>query len=598
MSNFENNNSSDLSTKKGLVGFFMTPFYKLFALPKAILAILILGILGGLILGSVLLGFEVSKREIFPYELLSKVDRKLEQLVFSKLNDSTEIETALVQVVRRDGVVSEGAFDLQLKWGGALTSFGEDVLVLPYKGRVYAARSPETIHKTAIVAPDNNREAYEKDYKALSNKKGFGTPLARGRDYLRYNDILYYDTSAGRGLIISYTEYHPKDQCVTNTLANVLIDNSIKSVDEVEIAANDWKIFFRSKPCLPFKPKGVAMEGHMSSGRIILEAPSTIYLTSGDFGFDSIRSDGSALSQDPQADYGKVLAIDLVSGSKKIVSSGMRNMQGITQTKDGDIFIVDHGARGGDELNLVKPGRNFGWPLDGYGTLYSGQPLPGSSALGRHDRFDPPVIAWLPSIAVSGLATVSGFHDAWEGDLLVATMADQGLHRIRMVGNKVAYSERIEIGSRIRYVHQHNDGRIVLWTDNHELVFLTAENLQDQTKLLADYFETVDLNKENRQKLVAAIEGCAECHSFSPGQHTRSPGLNKIYRDKIGSTSYQGYSDALKNKGEYWTEDNLELFLSDPQKFASGSLMPAQIVNDPQLAKEVIEYLKYLDKKI
>ena len=175
--------------------------------------------------------------------------------------------------------------------------------------------------------------------------------------------------------------------------------------------------------------------------------------------------------------HGKMLSINVETGVADIVSSGLRNMQGLALTADGRLLSVEHGMRGGDELNLHRQGANFGWPLETYGTTYSKQPQPGADVVGRQERYERPVFAWVPSIAVSNLIVVQGFHPAWDGDLLVATLKDASLRRLRLVDNRVVYDEPIRIGAQVRYVHQHTDGRIVLWTDNQELIFLEAHDL-------------------------------------------------------------------------------------------------------------------------
>lgn len=91
-------------------------------------------------------GFEVSTRQTFPFELMSKIDRKLEQLFFSRIFQSTTIETILLQLHREDVTISDG-FEVQLQWGGGLTSFGEDVLVLRYSGDVLRRDPKMTVEK-------------------------------------------------------------------------------------------------------------------------------------------------------------------------------------------------------------------------------------------------------------------------------------------------------------------------------------------------------------------------------------------------------------------------------------------------------------------
>jgi len=539
-------------------------------------------------------GFEVGVRQIFPFQVLSKVDRKLEQLVFSRISQSSNIETTLIELQLESAIAASNT-KIGLVWGGGLTSYYDDVLVLRYAGDVFAASSPETMRKTAIQAPDNNRQAYQEAYGKLGEVWDHGSPEPRGANYLRYNDILFFNSEAWHGLIVSYVEYDTDKRCVTNTLARLEVDRSVTSVDAINAGPDDWEVFFRSTPCLPFKSKGVAMEGHMSGGRMAVGPGSTLFMASADFGFDGIRSNTAPVSQSMDNQYGKMLSIDIVSGASEILTMGLRNMQGIAYTGDGKLFTVEHGMRGGDELNLHIKGQNYGWPVETLGTMYAKQPLPGDTHIGRHDTYQQPVFSWLPSPAISGLMEIRGFHDAWDGDLLAASLKDASLYRIRLDGDRVVYNERIPIGSRIRYVHQHTDGRIVLWTDNYEMIFLTGSDLPNQEKRFDKYLETVDMDDGKIAELKSAVLRCTECHSLSAAASEGAPNLSRIYGDPIAGTSFDGYSDALREKGGQWDDENLTAFIRDPEAFAPGTLMPGSAINDPDIVSGIIDYLRFVD---
>lgn len=546
------------------------------------------------------LGFVSGEREVGPaYPLMAKVTNKLDYMFFRggpiQPLDATIYNSALVRLASAVSLVDTGRNHQDQnplsQNGGGLTSLGDDVLVLAYNGKIYASSGQGGARETAIAAPDNNREAYQ----ALPDDPAFAE-YSFHRGYLRYNDLMYVEAPSGPLLVASYTEYHSQGACYTNTLAKLALPEGANNVDTISAAPDDWQVFFRTEPYMPFKQEHLAMEGHMAGGRMVFLAPSTIVFQSGDFHLDGMRSVGPGISQDADAMYGKTLSVDVETGKGRILSFGHRNAQGIAALPDRTVLIAEHGPRGGDELNLIQDGLNYGWPLESYGTTYRGTRIPNSLSYGRHTQFQPPIFAWVPSIAVSGMTIVNGFDESWDGDILVSSLSDQALHRIRMEGHEAIYSERIEIGSRIRYVHQHTDGRIVLWTDNSELIFLTAMQRVDEGQGFQDWLETADLSRRVKSDLETVMDRCTECHSFQVDDDEKAPGLNKIFNDQIASTGFGGYSDGLLSKKGRWDRENLIAYLNDPAGFAD-SYMPAADIEDPKVTEALVDYLEYLDEQ-
>ena len=239
--------------------------------------------------------------------------------------------------------------------------------------------------------------------------------------------------------------------------------------------AGDWEILFQSRPCLPLEDIGRAMDSEMAGGRLAFMAPDKILLASGNYGWDGMFAPKS-YEQDTAADYGKIIEIDVNDGSSRHISRGHRNAQGILMDREGDIWSVEHGPRGGDELNLIAEGENYGWPLATLGTRYNMMRIPPAESFGFHDRGRPPVFAWLPSIGIANLAQADGFDPTWDGDLLVASMKKRTLFRIRVRDGHVRFAEPITFDYRLRYVHQHTDGRIALWTDAGIVLLLRRDS--------------------------------------------------------------------------------------------------------------------------
>jgi len=146
---------------------------------------------------------------------------------------------------------------------------------------------------------------------------------------------------------------------------------------------------------------------------------------------------------------------------------GHRNPQGAAlHPETGQLWTVEHGARGGDEINIPMKGRNYGWPVISYGRHYSGLKI----GEGTHkDGMEQPVYYWDPSIAPSGMVFYTGDRfPAWRGNLLVGALKGRMLVRLELSGNKVVKEERMLRGldERIRDVRQGPDGFIYLLTDN------------------------------------------------------------------------------------------------------------------------------------
>jgi aldose sugar dehydrogenase len=135
-------------------------------------------------------------------------------------------------------------------------------------------------------------------------------------------------------------------------------------------------------------------------------------------------------TQDPASSFGKIFEIDLDTENSRVVSLGHRNPQGLTVTSRGALFSTEHGPKGGDELNLITEGSNYGWPNVSLGTEYKGYDLENHAPVGEHTGYQAPVFAWVPSIGPSNLIEVRGFDRRWDGDLLVASLKANSLFRL------------------------------------------------------------------------------------------------------------------------------------------------------------------------
>jgi glucose/arabinose dehydrogenase len=171
-------------------------------------------------------------------------------------------------------------------------------------------------------------------------------------------------------------------------------------------------------------------------------------------------------AQDPQSTLGKVLRVKPDGSGAEVWTLGHRNTQAMAFDPEGRLWIVEHGTRGGDELNLIRQGRNYGWPLVAYGEEYSGRPIAG--AVTARPDFEQPVYYWDPVIAPSGAQFYTGgAFPAWRGSLFVGALKDRFLVRLEMQGGKVTGEEHLlaDRGQRIRDVRQGADGALYVVTD-------------------------------------------------------------------------------------------------------------------------------------
>lgn len=234
------------------------------------------------------------------------------------------------------------------------------------------------------------------------------------------------------------------------------------------------RVIFRQEPAW-------ASTSHFGS-RLVFDAAGALFVTTGD------RSQRAArpLAQDTGSHLGKVLRIDpeggpaagnpvLPGGLPEIWSYGHRNIQAAAIGPDGALWTVEHGARGGDELNRPEPGRNYGWPVATYGEEYSGAPIGAGQT--AQPGMEPPVYYWDPVIAPSGLAFYDGdLFPGWRGSLLIGALAGQALVRLELADGRVRAEARYLQGQgRIRDVAVAPDGAVMILTDsnNGALIRLT-----------------------------------------------------------------------------------------------------------------------------
>ncbi|HXW98020.1 MAG TPA: PQQ-dependent sugar dehydrogenase, partial [Gemmatimonadales bacterium] len=150
---------------------------------------------------------------------------------------------------------------------------------------------------------------------------------------------------------------------------------------------------------------------------------------------------------------------------------GHRNPQGLFIDPNGAVWETEHGPQGGDELNLLEAGLNYGWPHVTYGTDYNKHTWPRNPVQGQHTGYTMPVYVWLPSIGTSNLIRLRGdLFPLWKDDLIVSSLVGGEVFRIRLDGKRVVFAEPLRIGERVRDLIEDHTGRIIMWTDSRSII--------------------------------------------------------------------------------------------------------------------------------
>ena len=218
-------------------------------------------------------------------------------------------------------------------------------------------------------------------------------------------------------------------------------------------------------------------------GRMVFLPDGSLLIATGE-GFDYREK-----SQDIQVELGKVLRVNddgtvpdnnpfSESGAERVWTFGHRNTQGLVVDRTtGSVYLHEHGPKGGDELNLLVPGKNYGWPAITYGLDYSGAHVsPYTSAQGMEQ----PLKYWSPSIAPSGIAWYDGdLFPEWKGDLFVGALVDREVRRVTLENGLPVAEEALfsELGERIRDVRYFEDGYLYLLTDSPSGQFIRVKPL-------------------------------------------------------------------------------------------------------------------------
>jgi aldose sugar dehydrogenase len=339
-----------------------------------------------------------------------------------------------------DYTVNEIVRGLEHPWGMVFLPDG-DILVTERPGRVRLVRDGE-------LAPDP--------------VEGAPTVQATGQGGLL--DIALHPDFQSNGWI--YLAYSKAVQGgITTAVARARwSDDRLQSLEDVFVA------------------DAAGGSGQHFGGRIVFDPEGLLYLTVGERGMQEpaqdlsnhvgttlrLRDDGSAPEDNP--------FVGQEGARDEIFTYGNRNAQGMAvHPETGDVWQNEHGPRGGDQLNRLVAGANYGWPDYNFGNHYDGTPIPDPTP---GSGVTLPVLHWTPSIAPSGMAFYTGDRfPAWRGSVFNGALVQRHLRRVALDGNEAVHQEEllVEYGARIRSVHDGPDGYLYILTDSADGVLARLE---------------------------------------------------------------------------------------------------------------------------
>lgn len=292
------------------------------------------------------------------------------------------------------------------------------------------------IYKQKILITDKKGNIFFLNKNNISNTKEQPNKI---KNNLKPDYIL--DTFVkDENLYISFVE--TKNGCETMNVSTAKIDN-----DYLE-----FRKILNSKEC------GITIQGGRIQNINTLDKKG-ILLTTG----ANIPDLPSKFAQNNESIFGKILYIDIKSGEVEIFSKGHRNPQGLL-VKDNLILSTEHGPKGGDEINKIILGKNYGWPISSYGESYANDDL---IYFKSHieNSFEEPIFSFLPSIGISEIIFLpNSFSSKWQNNFLISSLNGRSLYRIKFNESftKIFYKEKIFIGQRIRDLKHDEDLNAIL----------------------------------------------------------------------------------------------------------------------------------------
>lgn len=511
----------------------------------------------------------------------------------------TRIETGLLTLERADIPMGRTAWTAS---GGAIDAYGNTLLYVSPSGHI------------ATLDFDQGKIEYSPHRVPMNfdhlEKNIFPLHSSFRSDWFRVQDILIVPGPTPETATL-YVSHHVFDE-TTSVLCGVVSQIGLDHGNgTIELKDGNWTELYRMRECLDMSEFNWIYLGLEGGGKMLQLDAGHILLAVGDYGLSWEIATTDRVGLQYANDFSKMIRINLSTGEASVFANGFRNSQGLTIDGDGQIWEAEHGPQGGDEINLITEGGDYGWPTVSLGTHYGvpRAPLPTNPVQGRHDGFIQPVMAFMPSVGLSSITAMPDNPKAfglWSGDLLATSLVGNTLFRIRREGDRLIYSEPIRLGARMRDITLLENGWIaILGTQDENLILLrdaTGQGNNTASPLSIKGYAAVEaLEASIPEALGEPMMGrsifrdyCSVCHSVN-GTTKAGPPLNGVVGRKIGAIEDYPYSYDLATADGRWTQSRLRAYMNDPKGMYPGTTMPGDFNMERWQRRMVAEYLATLE---
>jgi aldose sugar dehydrogenase len=478
-------------------------------------------------------------------------------------------------------------------YGGSLAEVGGNILIASPQGQLSYMDARYQLHSLELRVP-MNMEGLRKD--PLYKQPLFNVA------FVRTDALLAIQTGAD-----TYDLYATFNRFAGNCFQFVVGRISLEANDKIVRPTSDWHDVWIANPCVPLKDRGYLFVGVESGGRMVRLTDDTILVAVGDHQMDGFY-DSRAVAMDPTNDLGKLIEVNIKTGASHHFAIGLRNPEGLTIARDGRIWETENGPQGGDEVNLMIEGKNYGWPIVTYGMAYGYPPKkwPFDPRPGGHDGYTRPRFAFVPAVAPTQIIAPNPREfPNWSDCLLMGSMRGNTLFVLKTEGDDIVYAEPIPFnGYRLRDIVSMPDGSLAILADGGSLLLVRNAEMHrgdpQEIKITglsslpppsAEEAPTslswMTAEERGRQYFLGV---CANCHGLR-GEVGIGPPLNGVIGRRIATISNFGYSTALASRRDVWTESLIEEFITNPQGVVPGTRMPPSGLEDWR-AKDIVAYLK------